>query len=257
MIRKTLLGALMLVVLGSTAWAQTPKVEFTGLIGWTLSDGVSGDPVTALDGKRLRPGGSPGFGQFRVLARVLPEPVGRTRFPVAPAGHEARRGRHQRRHPRRHEHRRLPRLRRVLLRRPRSRRPVRTSWAASARPTTAACPTRSWTASRPRRESGTQFSTTWGAGLKVQRVAERRHEVRHPVDADLHQVGRGRLVVRPVVGLLRDRRRPVREPVRVRRRSLVPLLEFPRARSGQLEQRREGASRSPFLFRVSCSISLA
>ncbi|MCK7517063.1 MAG: hypothetical protein MZV64_04760 [Ignavibacteriales bacterium] len=44
------------------------------------------------------------------------------------------------------------------------------------------------------------------------------------MDADLHQVGRGRLLVRPVVGLLRDRRRPVLEPVRVRRRAVVPLL---------------------------------
>ena len=50
MIRKTLLGALMLVVLSSTTWAQSPKVEVTGLIGWTLSEGVSGDEVRALDG---------------------------------------------------------------------------------------------------------------------------------------------------------------------------------------------------------------
>ena len=35
MVRKTMIGALMLVALGSTAWAQTPKVEFTGLIGYT------------------------------------------------------------------------------------------------------------------------------------------------------------------------------------------------------------------------------
>ena len=65
MIRKTFLGVLMLVVLSSTAWAQTPKVEFTGIIGWTLSDGVSGDPVKALDGNtydRVDPKDSMNFG---------------------------------------------------------------------------------------------------------------------------------------------------------------------------------------------------
>ncbi|MCK7517065.1 MAG: hypothetical protein MZV64_04770 [Ignavibacteriales bacterium] len=58
------------------AWAQTPKVEFTGIIGWTLSDGVSGDPGQGARRKYLRPGGSEGLAEFRVLARVLPEPVG-------------------------------------------------------------------------------------------------------------------------------------------------------------------------------------
>ena len=47
-----------------------------------------------------------------------------------------------------------------------------------------------------------------GRGPEGERVAERRHEVRRPVDADLHQVGRSRLVVRPVVGLLRRRQCP-------------------------------------------------
>ena len=49
--KRILLGALMIAVLSSTAWAQTPKVEFTGLIGWTLSDGVSGDPYEAGNGQ--------------------------------------------------------------------------------------------------------------------------------------------------------------------------------------------------------------
>jgi opacity protein-like surface antigen len=51
MIKKAMLGALVLVGLSSTAWAQSPKVEFTGLIGWTLSDGVSGDPIKAGNGQ--------------------------------------------------------------------------------------------------------------------------------------------------------------------------------------------------------------
>ena len=42
MFKKVTLGALMLVALSSTAWAQGPKVEITGLIGYTISDGVSG-----------------------------------------------------------------------------------------------------------------------------------------------------------------------------------------------------------------------
>ena len=50
MIRKTLLGALMLAALSSTVWAQTPKVEVTGIIGWALSEGVSGAEVKAQDG---------------------------------------------------------------------------------------------------------------------------------------------------------------------------------------------------------------
>jgi opacity protein-like surface antigen len=65
MFKKTLLGALVLVVLSSTAWAQTPKVEFTGLIGWTLADGVSGDPVKAANGQtydRVDPTDSLNFG---------------------------------------------------------------------------------------------------------------------------------------------------------------------------------------------------
>jgi opacity protein-like surface antigen len=51
MVRKMMIGALMLVALASTAWAQTPKVEITGLIGYTLSDGVSGEPYKAGNGQ--------------------------------------------------------------------------------------------------------------------------------------------------------------------------------------------------------------
>jgi opacity protein-like surface antigen len=65
MVKKTILVALMLMVASSAAWAQTPKVEFTGIIGWTLADGVSGDPVMALDGNtydRVDPKDSVNFG---------------------------------------------------------------------------------------------------------------------------------------------------------------------------------------------------
>jgi len=65
MIKKTMLGALLLVVLSSAAWAQTPKVEVTGLIGYTLADGVSGDPFLAANGQtynRVDPQDSVNFG---------------------------------------------------------------------------------------------------------------------------------------------------------------------------------------------------
>ncbi|MGE5198028.1 MAG: hypothetical protein ACM3H9_00215, partial [Rhodospirillaceae bacterium] len=65
MVKKTILVALMLMVASSAAWAQTPKVEFTGIIGWTLADGVSGDPTMALDGNtydRVDPKDSVNFG---------------------------------------------------------------------------------------------------------------------------------------------------------------------------------------------------
>ena len=64
MIRKSLLGALMLVVLSSAAWAQTPKVEFTGFIGYTLSDGVDGEARVTPSGtyNRLDPQDSVMYG---------------------------------------------------------------------------------------------------------------------------------------------------------------------------------------------------
>ena len=44
MLKKVLIGALLCVAIGATtASAQTPRVAISGLIGWTFSDGVSGD----------------------------------------------------------------------------------------------------------------------------------------------------------------------------------------------------------------------
>jgi opacity protein-like surface antigen len=65
MVKKTMLGALLLVVLSSTAWAQPAKVEITGFIGYTLADGVSGDPFKAGNGQtydRVDPKDSVNFG---------------------------------------------------------------------------------------------------------------------------------------------------------------------------------------------------
>jgi len=198
MIRKTLLGALMLVVLSSTAWAQTPKVEFTGIIGWSLSDGVSGDPIKAANGQtydRVDPQDSVNFGfslgfflspsaEIGFLWRRQATQLDVAGTSVATLGDStstATTGT-------------APTTSAI----PR-RRPARTSWAASARPTTAACRT-------PRRRrvghDGERHPVLHdlGRGPEGERVAERGDEVRYPVDADLHQVGCGRLVVRPVVG---------------------------------------------------------
>jgi len=65
MFRKAILSTFIVLAATSAAWAQSPKVEFTGIIGWTLADGVSGDPVMALDGNtydRIDPQDSMNFG---------------------------------------------------------------------------------------------------------------------------------------------------------------------------------------------------
>jgi hypothetical protein len=48
---KRVVGVALLVGLGAApAFAQTPKVEVSGIVGWTFSDGVSGSSVLAGDG---------------------------------------------------------------------------------------------------------------------------------------------------------------------------------------------------------------
>ena len=69
-----------------------------------------------------------------------------------------------------------------------------------------------------------------GRGRQGVPVAERRRTVRHPVDPDLHQDRLGGLVVRPLLGLLRGGRRPVRQPVAVQRRPHAAVLVAARRR---------------------------
>ena len=69
----------------------------------------------------------------------------------------------------------------------------------------------------------TNFSTTCGAGIKIY-PERRRAEAGRELDADLHQVGRRGLLVRPLLGLLRRQRRAVLEPVPLLRRLELPLL---------------------------------
>jgi hypothetical protein len=64
-LKKSVVFALALVAVSSTAWAQT-KVQVSGLFGYTVSDGVSGGAIVAGDGKtydRVDPkdGGNFGF----------------------------------------------------------------------------------------------------------------------------------------------------------------------------------------------------
>jgi len=50
MFKKALISALLVLAVTSAAWAQSPKVEVAGLFGYTLADGVSGDPYKAANG---------------------------------------------------------------------------------------------------------------------------------------------------------------------------------------------------------------
>lgn len=65
MFRKAILGVVLVLLTTSAAWAQTQKIEVTGIFGWTFADGVSGDPVKAGNGQtydRIDPKNSAIFG---------------------------------------------------------------------------------------------------------------------------------------------------------------------------------------------------
>ena len=70
----------------------------------------------------------------------------------------------------------------------------------------------------------TQFSTTWGLGSEALSGQGLRHPSPGSLDAHLHQVGRRGLVVRPLLGLLHDLGCPVLQPVRAGGRHHAPLL---------------------------------
>jgi opacity protein-like surface antigen len=52
MIGRTGVLASLLALVASASWAQDPRVEIGALFGWTFSDGVSGDAFLAPDGNR-------------------------------------------------------------------------------------------------------------------------------------------------------------------------------------------------------------
>ncbi len=80
-------------------------------------------------------------------------------------------------------------------------------------------------------QGATRFSSTWGAGAKFYGASKVGARVGRALDTGVHQVRRGRLLVRPVLGLLPRRQRPVREPAGTARRHHLPLLT-PRLVSG-------------------------
>jgi outer membrane protein W len=51
MFKKVLVSTLLVLAVTSAAWAQPAKAEITALIGYTLADGVSGDPFKAGNGQ--------------------------------------------------------------------------------------------------------------------------------------------------------------------------------------------------------------
>jgi hypothetical protein len=65
MFRKAIVSALLVLAVTSAAWAQSPRVEVAGFIGYSLADGVSGDPYKAGNGytyDRVDPKDSMNFG---------------------------------------------------------------------------------------------------------------------------------------------------------------------------------------------------
>ncbi|HEX7137567.1 MAG TPA: outer membrane beta-barrel protein [Vicinamibacterales bacterium] len=75
MFRHMAVAAALLVAVGARPASAQPKVEVSGIVGWTFSDGVSGNAVTAGDGNvynRLDPKHSGSIG-FSVGVLVTPE----------------------------------------------------------------------------------------------------------------------------------------------------------------------------------------
>jgi opacity protein-like surface antigen len=63
--RNMAVTAALCVLVGSSAWAQDPRIEIGGRVGWTFSDGVSGDRVEGGDGNlynRIDPKDSLSYG---------------------------------------------------------------------------------------------------------------------------------------------------------------------------------------------------
>jgi hypothetical protein len=65
MFKRGFIGTLLALAVVSPAWAQSPKIDVSFLFGYTLSDGVSGNAITAPDGAiydRIDPKDSGFFG---------------------------------------------------------------------------------------------------------------------------------------------------------------------------------------------------
>ena len=64
MIRRLTLGVAVAALASSAAWAQDHRVELSGNVGWTFSDGVSGSSTTVNgeDFTRIDPKDSINYG---------------------------------------------------------------------------------------------------------------------------------------------------------------------------------------------------
>ena len=222
MFRKALLAVTLVAVSGSLAVAQDHRVELSGTAGWTFSDGVSGGPVVVPDaGSYNRVDPKDAFSWGLRLGFLVSENVEVGR-PLQPAVDEPRGLGDEFGDSGRSEGLQLPRLPRVQLRRRPLARFVPTSSAGWERRSTAASRAPRDPAEGHRRQH--PVLDHLGARREDVPWQERRHPPRRALDSHLHQVGRDRLVVRPVLGLLRHRRRAVLEPVRARGRDHAAVL---------------------------------
>ena len=85
---------------------------------------------------------------------------------------------------------------------------------------------------RPAPRRAQRGSPALGCRREVLRRIARRRTGRPALDTDVCQHRGGRLLVRPVLGLLSRGQREVREPIGIERRHHLPLLSAPRRRRG-------------------------
>ena len=197
-------------------------MELSGTAGWTFSDGVSGGTTTVNgeDFSRIDPKDAFSWG---AADRLLRDAERRDRRAVQLAVDEARDLRaRQHARARRREDLQLPRLRRLQLRRVRRRGPPYFLGGLGA----TQYGTVNVNIGGVQRDIGgnTKFSTTWALGVKLYPSKSVGIRLEGRWTPDVHQVRRHGLVVRPLLGLLRDGQRAVREPVRAERRDHPPLL---------------------------------
>jgi outer membrane protein W len=189
-------AALLAVILSPAAvWAQTSRVEVSGIFGWTTSDGVDGNGILAGDGNiydaiDVKDSFSWGFGigfnatENAEVGFLFNQQMSTLRV-QGTATREIGDMNVNSYHPY-FAYNFLPEDSRV----------------------------------RPYFLIG--LGATNYAGVSF---AERGHPRGRALDTHLHQDRRGWLVVRPVLGLLSRGRREVRQPVPLQRRHRVPVLE--------------------------------
>ena len=199
-------------VLGVRSWFGRANVRTEGRSVWPLRLDALGRRRIRLDDRRrrrerLRLDQREGLGALGVRRRISRQRAVRDRLHVSAADERARDQRHVDARDRRHEREHLPPVFRLQLRRAR-----RTRAAVRAdRPRRDAFQQRRVHRTRRSPRDAEQDAVLHVVGRRGQGVsrAERRSACRRAVDADLYQNRLRRLVVRPVLGLLRRRRSAV------------------------------------------------